>query len=191
MTHDGRNAASRRSVLLPVGALMFALAACGVESVPEPSAASSHPCEFDGSTERVDRQPAGGALEVSGVRHEITEPGCEERVVFVFDSLPDGAEPGYQVSYRDGPFQGPEGEVEVGGEALLEVVLLDAHATDVMAAPEPAVGGVLVVDLVKPPEVAGGSLWLIGLEQERPFAVAVEQDPEPALIVTIGAPAGS
>ena len=191
MTHNGGNAPNRRLVLLPVGALMFGLAACAGESTPQPSAASSRPCEFDGSTERVDRQPAGGQLEVSGVRHEIIEAGCEERVVFVFDSLPDGAEPGYQVFYRDGPVQGPEGEGEVAGEAVLEVVLLDAHATDVMAAPEPAVGGVLVVDLVKPPEVAGGSLWLIGLEQERPFAVAVEQDPEPALIVTIGAPAGS
>jgi hypothetical protein len=170
---------------------MFALAACGGESVPEPSAASSHPCEFDGSTERVDRQAAGGALEVSAVRHEIIEAGCEERVVFAFDSLPDGAEPGYQVFYRDGPFRAPGGEVEVAGEAVLEVVLLDAHATDEMAAAEPAVDGAFVVDLVKPPEVAGGSLWLIGLEQERPFAVAVEPDPEPALIVTIGAPVGS
>lgn len=183
-------AASRQALLLVLGAMTFALTACGGAS-GEPTAASRESCDFDGSTETVDQEAAGGSLEVSAVRHEIVVPGCEESVVFVFDSLPDGAEPGYRVFYRDAPFEAPQGEVEVGGDALLEVVLLDTHATDDMSPVEPASNGALVVDLVQPPEVPGGSLWLIGVDEKRPFTAAVEEVPEPALIVTIGAAAGS
>lgn len=135
-----------------------------------------------------ERSRSGAPFRISEVRHEIVRPGCEERLLFIFGSLPDGAEPGYEVFYREDPFSGPAGEIEVGGEKLLEVVLLEASGG---REPGRATEAELVVDIVKPPEVPGGSLWLIGLGEEHPFTVGIERTPEPALIVAIGAPGDS
>lgn len=133
-------------------------------------------------------EAAGGPFRISEVRHEVVQQGCEERLVFLFESLPDGSEPGYDVSYRDTPFPGTAGEIEVGGEALLEIVLFEASAG---TEPTSSAQAELVVDIVKPPEVPGGSLWLAGLGQRHPFTVSVVQTPQPALIVAIGAPGDS
>ncbi len=142
-------------------------------------------CEFAGSTDVPRVESVGGPFRISDVRHEVIQPGCEDRLIFIYESLPDGAEPGYEIIYRDTPFLGPTGdEIEVGGEALLEIVLLEAKGAE----PRLAADAELVVDIVKAPELPGGSIWLIGLEQERPFTVSVERTPEPALIVAIGAP---
>ncbi len=141
-------------------------------------------CEFAGSTDVPRVESVGGPFRISDVRHEVVQPGCEERLVFIYESLPDGAAPGYEIFYRDTPLLGPTGEIEVGGEAFLEIVLLEAKGAE----PRRAADAELVVDIVKAPELPGSSLWLIGLGQERPFTVSVERTPEPALIVAIGAP---
>lgn len=187
-SRGGRGPAKRllpgRPVVLLLGVLLMASGACAGGDDSEAAGDGGGACEFDGSTDVPRVEPVGGPFRISEVRHEIVQPGCEERLVFIFESLPDDAEPGYEVRYRDTPFRGPAGEIEVGGDALLEIVLFEAGGG---AEPSRAADAELVVDIVKPPEVPGGSLWLMGLEQERPFTVGVERTPEPALIVAIGA----
>lgn len=165
--------------------LFVALPACAGDDDSKAGGDARTTCEFAGSTEVPRVEPVEGPLRISEVRHEIVQAGCEERVVFIFESLPDNAEPGYIVRYTEPPFRGPGGEITVAGEVLLEVVLLEAFGG--AAEPLLAADAELIVDIVKPPEVGGGSLWLLGLEQERPFTVSVERGSEPTLIVAIGA----
>jgi hypothetical protein len=175
--------------VLLLGVLLLALTACaGADDSEAPGLDGGAACEFTGSMEVVGVERVGGPFQISEVRHEVIEPGCEERVVFIYESLPDGAEFGYDAFYRDGPFIGPAGEIEVAGEAILEVVLFEAQPDDESAEPRRAGDAELVLDIVQAPAIPGGSVWLIGLERERPFTVSVERTPEPALIVTIGAP---
>ncbi len=174
-----------RRVLLLFGVLLVAFAACAEDDDKEAAGDGGAACEFAGSTDVPRVESVGGPFRISDVRHEVVQPGCEERLVFLYESLPDGTEPGYEILYRDTPLLGPTGdEIEVGGEALLEIVLLEAKGAE----PRRAADAELVVDIVKAPELPGASLWLIGLGQERPFTVSVERTPEPALIVAIGAP---
>lgn len=183
---EGDGVMTGRSALLAQAAMAFVLVACASQERGSVSAGDGgDTCDFAGSTDDLEEEAAGGLLRISEVRHEVVQAGCEERMVFIFNSLGDGAEPGYFVQYRTAPFRGPTGEeIEVGGEALLEIVL-DALGG---AEPSPAADAELVVDIVKPPELPDGSFWLIGLEEERPLSISVERTPEPALIVTIGAP---
>jgi len=165
---------------------VLALSACAGDAGTTTTADPASACDFTGTTETPEVEAVGGPFQIAEVRHEIARPGCEERIVFTFESLPDGAELGYRVFYRDSPFVGPAGEIEVAGDALLEVVLFEASAGELE--PQPESEAELVIDIVQPPEVPGGSLWLIGLEQQLPFAVAVDETPEPVLTVSIGAP---
>lgn len=195
MAHRNGSGGAANPLLLPrplvllLAVLFVALPACAGDDDSEAGGDARAACEFAGSTEVPRVEPVEGPFRISEVRHEVVQAGCEERVVFIFESLPDDAEPGYVFRYTDLPFRGPAGEIEVGGEVLLEIVLLEAFGGT--AEPLRASDAGLVVDIVKPPEVGGGSLWLLGLEQERPFTVSVERAPEPALIVAIGAPSDS
>ena len=112
--------------MLLLGLVLVAAVACTRDDDTESAGDGGAACDFVGSTEVPEVEPSGGPFEISEVCHEVVQAGCEERLVFVFGSLPDGAEPGYNVSYREAPFRGPMGEIEVGGDALLEIVLLEA-----------------------------------------------------------------
>lgn len=172
-------------VLAIVASMLFSVA-CGERGDGGIAGGGDDACEFAGSTSEPKIDPAGGPFEITEVVHEVVQDDCEETVTFSFGSLPADARPGYHVFYRRAPIRGPDGqEVEVDGESILEIVLFDASDGT-----EPTLAGNdgLVVDIVKPPEVPGGSLWLLGLEEERPFTVRFERTPRSSLVVSVGAP---
>ena len=115
---------------------------------------------------------------------------CWDRVVFTFEADLGQAPPGYQVEYRKPPFT--EGErdspVATEGEAFLYVTFTPASQFDDR---DPgrvvqtykgnlllALDGMHHVTMVrKLIDGLGTVLWIIGLDQKRPFTVDAVSDP--------------
>ena len=116
--------------------------------------------------------------------YAVAEP-CWDKIVFTFE--PTGADmpPGYSVGYRKGPFtEGPEGQftVETLGDAFLFVTFTPAAATDGTDPNRPLQTykgnlRLLLKDMHHTEIVRklidgdGTVMWLIGLDEKRPFTV--------------------
>lgn len=131
---------------------------------------------------RSDAYPDGDGALLTDVRVEAL-PGLD-RVVFELD----GDAPGWSARFADPPVtERPSGEpVEVEGGAFLDVSMSRASTVD-LSGEEPEVafeaervdapGAPTVTELVKIEDFEGVLAWVIGLDRQRPFAVAVLDDP--------------
>jgi len=122
---------------------------------------------------------------------------CWDRVLFTFEAELGQAPPGYQVEYRKPPFV--EGErdspVQVQGEAFLYVTFTPASQFDVRDPARPiqtykgnlllALEGMHHVTMVrKVIDGLGTVMWIIGLDEKRPFTVdAVSNPPRVSIFV--------
>jgi hypothetical protein len=148
---------------------------------------------FDGGTSRVEvPRPASTSATVHHTALEVTASGGEERVTFTFDGLP-----GVVVEYVDRPVResGSGDEVEVDGGAVLSVRFEPAggasvdgeQVTRTYAGPNrvPGAGGT-VSELVRTGDFEALYEWAIGVTDEVPFRVEVDEPDT----VTIVLPAG-
>jgi hypothetical protein len=137
---------------------------------------------FDGATTRTSTPPPPGLgvalltdLEVGGI------DGVDQ-VRFTFD---DGLIPGYAVAYIDPPVRqdGSGNEVEVEGDAFLEIRFSPASGVDLLDTLEPTYTGPLevrgdtevVTEVVRTGDFEATLTWVVGVEREVPFRV----DPDP------------
>lgn len=129
--------------------------------------------------------------------YAVAEP-CWDKIVFTFE--PTGADmpPGYDVGYEKGPFtEGPEGQytVETLGDAFLFVTFTPAASTDHSneSRPVQTYKGNLRLRLedMHHTEIVrklidgdGTVMWLIGLDDKRPFTVdAANQPPRVSIYI--------
>lgn len=130
--------------------------------------------------------------------YAVGEP-CWDKIVFTFE--PTGADmpPGYQVGYRKPPFtEGPEGQftVETLGEAFLFVTFTPAASTDFSDESRPLQtyrgnlrllldGSIHHTEIVRKLIDGDGTvMWLIGLDEKRPFTVdAANQPPRVSIYI--------
>jgi len=139
------------------------------------------------------RSPRGASQVAFLEAVDAAEENCLDVLRFEFaePGVGAGLPPGYVVEYRDGPFVTGEGEameeIDVAGGAFLVVTLESASRTFAPpdAEPEQTYGGptditpglnhiaevVLIVDGLDRME------WVIGLDEERPFAVDAAASP--------------
>lgn len=122
---------------------------------------------------------------------------CWDRILFTFESELGQAPPGYQVEYRKPPFTEGEREspVRVEGEAFLSVTFSPASQFDLRdpARPIQTYKGNLLLDLGDMHHVTmvrklidglGTVMWLIGLDEKRPFTVdAVSNPPRVSIFI--------
>lgn len=122
---------------------------------------------------------------------------CWDRVLFTFESELGQAPPGYQVEYRKPPFTEGEREspVRTEGEAFLFVTFTPASQFDNRdpARPIQTYKGNLLLDLDVMHHVTmvrklidglGTVMWLIGLDEKRPFTVdAVSNPPRVSIFI--------
>lgn len=122
--------------------------------------------------------------------YAVAEP-CWDKIVFTFE--PTGADmpPGYEVGYQKGPFtEGPEGQynVETLGDAFLFITFTPAASTDSSneARPVQTYRGNLRLRLedMHHTEIVrklidgdGTVMWLVGLDEKRPFTVDAANQP--------------
>jgi hypothetical protein len=105
-----------------------------------------------------------------------------DQVRFTFD---DGLIPGYAVAYIDPPVRqdGSGNEVEVEGDAFLEIRFSPASGVDLLDTLEPTYTGPLevrgdtevVTEVVRTGDFEATLTWVVGVEREVPFRV----DPDP------------
>lgn len=124
----------------------------------------------------------------------VAAAGCADTVTFTFRS---GPAPGYDVSYKPGPFQdaGSGAPHPVSGNAFVVVRLHPAAIADFSqpSAPLSYSGprsihptGVAHVQALEMTEAVEGYItWVIGLDAQRPMKVTVTASPT-SLAVTIG-----
>lgn len=129
--------------------------------------------------------------------YAVAEP-CWDKIVFTFE--PTGADmpPGYQVGYQKGPFtEGPEGQynVETLGDAFLFITFTPAASTDYSNESRPVqtyLGNLrLRLEDMHHTEIVrklidgdGTVMWLVGLDEKRPFTVdAANQPPRVSVYV--------
>ena len=149
---------------------------------------------FDGGTARVEvPRPATVTTTVHHTALDVTASGGEERITFTFD----GGPPGVVVEYVDRPVResGSGDEVEVDGGAVLSVRFEPAggasvdgeQVTRTYPGPNrvPGAGGT-VTELVRTGDFEALYEWAIGVTDEVPFRVEVDE----ADTVTIVLPAG-
>jgi hypothetical protein len=118
--------------------------------------------------------------------------GCD-RVVFTFR---DGSPPGYDVSYRPGPFHKGESDepLDVQGGAYLVVRFDKASGIDMtspMGSPTYTgsrtmtnLGLTHAVEVVNSEDFEGVMTWVIGLDAQRPFTVSTLSSP-PRVVVDV------
>ena len=119
--------------------------------------------------------------------YAVAEP-CWDKIVFTFE--PTGADmpPGYSVGYRKGPFtEGAEGQfpVDMLGNAYLAVTFTPAASTDPSNEVQTYKGRLLLLledmhhtEMVRKLIDGDGTvMWLIGLDEKRPFTVDAANQP--------------
>jgi hypothetical protein len=115
---------------------------------------------------------------------------CWDHLVFSFAAVVGQAPPGYEVEYRKPPFvEGPNNSpVSTQGEAFLYVTFSPASQTDARdpSRPNQVYKGNLLLAMDAMHHVTmvrklidgdGTVMWLIGLDQKRPFTVDAVSDP--------------
>jgi hypothetical protein len=154
---------------------------------------ASGECAFSGSTADRTSRPDSNVLQQTDIRAGGHE--CFDRVVLTFDveaGPPDGTA-SYEIGYRSPPFTGPSGTpVPVAGGAHIEVVLFGARAHDgstgqpTYTGPKeirPNLPAVRELELVEDFEAT--LVWVIGVDQRRPFNVFQLDGPD-RLVIDVG-----
>jgi hypothetical protein len=122
--------------------------------------------------------------------YAVAEP-CWDKIVFTFQATGDDMPPGYEIEYRKPPFtEGANGQfpVETLGEAFLFITMSPASETDARdpGRPKQMYKGnlrLLLRDMHHTEIVRklidgdGTVMWLIGLDQKRPFTVDAANNP--------------
>lgn len=154
-------------------------------STRPPTTTSTSPCRVPGAD--IDAKTRTGPSTVSLLTDVRTgRQPCADRVVFDFR---EGMPPGYTVEYRSGPFSfGESGQpVEIAGRAFLVLTLRSASGVDLgePSVPETYTGpasispsGLTHVEEVRRlSDFEAMMVWVIGLDEVRPFAVDVLEGP--------------
>lgn len=175
------------------------LAACGADDEPtiEAPASTVAPSTSAGAsggggatTATSVAATAGDTALLTAVR--VARHDGADRVVFEFRG--DGT-PGASVRYLEGPVieDGSGDEVEVGGEATLEVRLEPASGVDLGSDGGPTYTGpdrfrpsgtAGIVELVRTGDFEAVLTWAVGLEARVPFRVTTLSDP-PRVVVDL------
>lgn len=153
---------------------------------------------------QTDDFPTGGGevaylVDVRAASHEATaEHPAFDRVVLEFD----GADPpSWRVTYVEPPVQedGSGREVEVGGQAFLELRLSPATGVDLTGAePEETytgptrieLGGRSVLEIVRIGDFEANLAWVAGVRGQAGFAAELFEEPL-RLVVDVAAPGGA
>lgn len=120
-----------------------------------------------------------------------TGEACWDKIVFTFEATGADMPPGYDVGYEKGPFtEGPEGQynVETLGDAFLLVTFTPAssHVDGDPEAPQTYLGNLRLRldETIHHTEIVrklidgdGTVMWLIGLDEKRPFTVDAANQP--------------
>jgi hypothetical protein len=126
----------------------------------------------------------------------VAEP-CWDKITFTFLPTGDDMPPGYQVEYRKPPFvEGPsDSPVETLGDAFLFVTFTPASQTDARDPGRPKqmylgnlrlrLDGMHHTQIVRKLIDGDGTvMWVIGLDQKRPFTVdAANQPPRVSIYI--------
>ncbi len=160
-------------------AFVFLLAGCG--SGDKQGAGTGSKCQNAGGTGALSSPGGTKTRYLTSVNVEALE--CADRVAFGF---PDGtAPPGYRVSYQPGSTakieDGSGNAVEIEGSAFLVVRLTPAATARTVGenlkftytGPRRLPGSEAnhVQEVVKTGDFEAAVTWVIGLDEERPFAV--------------------
>jgi hypothetical protein len=161
-------------------------------TVPTAGSGGASTCTLAGGGTATQSTPATDPTALlTGVTPSVHE-GCD-RVVFQFR---DGAAPGYDVSYKPGPFNKGESNepLEVQGAAYLVVRLDKASGVDQsspMATPTYTgsramtnLGLTHAVEVANAEDFEGIMTWVIGLDAQRPFTVTTLSSP-PRVVVDV------
>jgi hypothetical protein len=168
----------------------------GTTSAPAPSTAaaggSASTCTLAGAGTATQSSPATEPTALLTDLHTSVNDGCD-RVVFQFR---DGSPPGYDVSYKPGPFnKGQSNEpLEVQGSAYLVVRFDKASGVDMtspMGSPTYTgsramtnLGLTHAVEVTNAEDFEGIMTWVIGLDAQRPFKVTTLSSP-PRVVVDV------
>lgn len=154
---------------------------------------TSGECVFSGSTADRTFRPDSHVMQQTDIRAGGHE--CFDRVVFTFsvEAGPADGTNSYEISYRAPPFTGPSGmPVDVAGGAFLEVLLFGARAHDGLtgastytgpAEIRPNLSAVRELQLVEDFEAL--LVWVVGVDQRRPFNVFQLDGPD-RLVIDVG-----
>jgi hypothetical protein len=152
-------------------------------AVPDPPA-----CVFTGTPDKKAANDDAPGMLLTDVR--VGSHGCYERVTF--ELRPRAGEPdgpiGYAVEYRPGPIREDPSDrpLNVKGSAFL-VVRLSAAGFDLTRSNAPptytgpkvieTAGTTSIAQVAEAGDFEGVNLWVIGLDQQRPFRVTSEGSP--------------
>jgi hypothetical protein len=156
------------------------------------AAGASGTCTLAGASTATQSTPATEPTALlTDVRASVNE-GCD-RVVFQFR---DASPPGYDVSYRPGPFNKGESNepLDVEGSAYLVVRFDKASGAD-MTSPTATptytgsramtnLGLTHAVEVTNAEDFEGIMTWVIGLDAQRPFKVTTLSSP-PRVVVDV------
>lgn len=147
------------------------------------------PCPDSG--EATTPKTTGGETQVPALLHsvQVTSALCVDLVRFGFTMKTDAA-PSCVVSYQDGPFTADASgvSVSVDGNAFVVVRCAPAYGYDFDSGKATYTGPPLITpdgarsvrELVETGDFEGVLTWVIGLEEARPFRVAVATMPQGA-----------
>ncbi len=198
--HTSDDRRSRRWAVMFVAGTLLAVPACGSDSESSP-ASTTLPGPEPGSsadlTTTTAAPPADGSCDTAGdtssksqafsagvsyLTDVSVEPqGCVVRFTF----RDDPGLPGYSIGYEDGPFTfGEDRTLEIDGSAFLVVHFEQASAvefgdedlTETYTGPDELrpEGVPHLLEIAELTDFEGVLTWVMGLDDERPFNVAVD-----------------
>jgi hypothetical protein len=167
----------------------------GTSSTPAstaPAAGASTTCTVAGAGTAAQSTPATEPTALLTDLRTAVNDGCD-RVVFQFR---DGSPPGYDVSYKPGPFNKGESNepLEVQGSAYLVIRFDKASGVDTTSpmgtqtytGPRALtnLGLTHAVEVTNAEDFEGVMTWVIGLDAQRPFKVTTLSSP-PRVVVDV------
>ena len=193
----------RRALIVPALAATLLLAGCGGDGDDDAGTSTSPSSSPSESSASPSASPSA-SLEGAGFGPFTALP-AGTRVSFLTDARVaaqagfdrvalqfDGAVPGYQIEYYDGPFINTAGqEVDVEGTAFIRVIMEPASGVDLSIDPyvETYEGPdrissdtVNVTEAVLVDDFEANMVWAIGVNKKQPMAVSTLESPNRLVI---------
>lgn len=187
----------RRALIIPALAAALLLASCGGDGDEDASSTtspSSSPSASPSASPSVSPSLEGAGFgpftsDAAGTRVSfltdvrVAAQAGFDRVALQFD----GAVPGYLIEYYDGPYLNTAGnEVDIEGSAFIRLIMEPASGVDLSVDPfvETYEGPdrissdtVNVTEAVLVDDFEANMVWAIGVNEKKPFAVSILEDP--------------